>query len=339
MPVDFATQTDRLMPPDAAQFGSSVALSEEGEVNADAKGSASVAAKVLRDMRYALKTGVMALYVYSGFVALRDAILSALGRSRVIVVYYHRIGEPDVLTRSRSEFVRDLEYFKRHYECLSLRELCHRLKAGKWFRRRAVVISFDDGYRDNFTEAAPALRAAGLTATFFVSTGFVGTGKEFSHDQRRDSASGNHGRNGYPKLTWADLRTMEALGFEIGSHTINHTNLGDVGLNEMQAEISGSLEALNEELGREPRSFSFPWGKPADISKAAIEAVQKAGYYSACSAYGGSNTSGTNPLNIKRVDVGNGHLSRLAFRAKVAGFDPDYYRVRLGIARILKFSI
>ncbi|HEY6331601.1 MAG TPA: polysaccharide deacetylase family protein [Blastocatellia bacterium] len=273
------------------------------------------------------KRFVMIVYLYSGFAGLRDLILSALGRSRVVVVYYHRIGQPDVLTRSLRDFEQDLRYYKENYECLSLSELCWRLKSGVTFRRRAVVITFDDGYRDNFTLAVPALRRARLTATFFVATGYVGTTREFAHDHRQ--APDRNEAESYPKLEWDDLRTMETLGFEVGSHTENHTNLGTASVQEVEQEVRDSFEALNRRLGKNPRPFSFPWGKPSDISPAALQCVKRVGYYCAASAYGGANRFGASTLDIKRIDVGNGGISRLAFKAKLAGFDPDYYRLKL----------
>lgn len=279
---------------------------------------------------------IFSLYLYSGYVQARDLILSMLGRSRAVVLYYHRIGSRDVLTRPADEFRRDLDYFKRHYDCISFSELCSRLRANLPLRRRAIVITFDDGYRDNFTEAMPALKAAGMTATFFVATGYIGTSREFPHDTRSRTeisidAAGDDVRERvfHPKLTWDDLRAMEARGFEIGSHTVNHANLGRANDLMIEEEVNDSLAALNRELGARPRAFSFPWGKPADISKRAIEAVERAGYYAAASAYGGANSRGANLFNIRRLDVGNGHLERLALRARVAGFDIDYFRLKL----------
>lgn len=264
------------------------------------------------------------IYLYCGYVQLRDFILSLLGRSRAVVLYYHRIGSTDVLTTSTEEFSRQLHYFKNRYECISLAELCSRLREGQAFRRRSIVITFDDGYRDNFTRAAPLLKEAHLTATFFVSTGFVQTERDFPHDLRDQNSSGR-----FPKLTWDDLRQMEMDGFEIGSHTVNHVSLGKADSVMVEQEVYDSLAALNKELGLRERAFSFPWGKPQDISADAIESVRGAGYYAAVSACGGANTRGADAFGIRRVDVGNGHLSRLAVHARVAGFDPDYLRLKI----------
>jgi hypothetical protein len=60
-----------------------------------------------------------------------------------------------------------------------------------------------------------------------------------------------------------------------------------------------------------------------------MDCVRRAGYYAAVSAYGGANTRGSSVFGIRRVDVGNGHLSRLAVRARVAGFDTDYLRLKI----------
>ncbi len=271
-----------------------------------------------------IKNLLFFIYLYCGYVQLRDFILSLAGRSRAVVLYYHRIGATDVLTTQSEEFSRQLHYFKKRYECISLAELCRRLREGQTFRRRSIVITFDDGYRDNFTQAAPLLKEKGLTATFFVSTGFIETERDFPHDLRDQNASGR-----FPKLTWDDLRQMEAEGFEIGSHTVNHISLGKADSVTVEQEVYDSLVRLNRELGPRERAFSFPWGKPEDITADAIESVRGAGYYAAVSAYGGANTRGANALGIRRVDVGNGHLSRLAVRARIAGFDPDYLRLKI----------
>ncbi len=275
-----------------------------------------------------VKEAIYFIYLYCGYVQLRDLLLACLGRSRAVVLYYHRVGGRDVWTKPNEEFRSELAYLKRNYECISFRELCERIRADKPMRKRSVVITFDDGYRDNFTEAVPALKDAGITATFFVATGFIETKREFPHDLRA-LEYGNITTLNFPKLTWDDLRSMEADGFEIGSHTINHTNMGSADKAAVEREVEDSLTALNRELGEKPRAFSFPWGKPQDLSAYAIEVAKRANYYSAVSAYGGTNTRGADLFNIRRRDIGNGELSKLAMRARVAGFDLDFYRLKL----------
>jgi peptidoglycan/xylan/chitin deacetylase (PgdA/CDA1 family) len=276
-----------------------------------------------------IKDVVFFIYLYSGYVALRDAILSTLGRSRAVVLSYHRVGGSDRLTKPRDAFRADLEYLRRRYECITLAELCDRFRRGVPITRRCVVITFDDGYRDNFAEATPELLAAGVPATFFVATGFIGTSRIFPHDARAVAEGASEGpANRFAKLTWDDLRAMQSSGLEIGSHTVEHTDLGSADELTVTREITESQAALNRELGDRPRAFSFPWGKPKNITPVAIGAITAAGYYAAASAYGGANARGADCFRIRRVDVGNASMSRLATRARIAGFEPDFWRLR-----------
>jgi peptidoglycan/xylan/chitin deacetylase (PgdA/CDA1 family) len=271
-------------------------------------------------LRRGVKQLLLWVYLYCGYIQLRDFILGAFGRARAVVVYYHRIGGCDVLSRPGDQFAADIEYLQGRYECIAFTEFCRRIKEGVPLTRPVAVITFDDGYRDNFTAAVPILKEANVAATFFVSTGFIDTGREFPHD------AGSAPR---AKLTWEDLRQMERLGFEIGSHTVEHIDLGAADQHTIRREVTASLDQLNCQLGHRPRAFSYPWGKPDNIPAAAVRAVKEAGYHAAASAYGGSNGRNTDLFNIRRVDVGNGHLNRLAFRARVAGLDLDYLKVKL----------
>jgi peptidoglycan/xylan/chitin deacetylase (PgdA/CDA1 family) len=277
------------------------------------------------------KTLFQALYLHCGYVGLRDLLLARLGRARAVVLYYHRIGGRDLLTKPVEEFRRDLIYLSRKYECITLSELCRRLREGKPLKRRMAVVTFDDGYRDNYTVAMPILQEIGIRATFFVSTGFIGTAREFPHDEEIAGESDmlDTERQSFLKLTWDDLRAMEKAGFEIGSHTVNHTDLGVADKQTIERELKESLDILNRELRMRPRAFAFPWGNPENIPAFSFAGVADAGYYTSVSAYGGSNTRGSNPLHIQRIDAGNGRMSWLALRARIAGFDPDYLALKL----------
>jgi len=248
-----------------------------------------------------------------------------------VVLCYHRIGGCDVLTKPTEEFRHDLEYLKQHYECITLFDLCERLRQNIPLKRRVAVVTFDDGYRDNYTEAVPVLQSLGVPATFFVSTGFMSTERVFPHDlelAERNGAAPASVAGRFPKLTWDDLRAMQEAGFEIGSHTVEHTSLGQSDEATVKRELQDSLATLKQELGERPRAFAFPFGKPRDISRQALQVVQQAGYYAALFAYGGMNTRGSTPFGIQRMDAGNGLLGSLAWRARVAGLDPDYLRLK-----------
>lgn len=279
-----------------------------------------------RTKSFAKKAAFFA-YLYSGYPWVRHFILSRLGLAPVVVLCYHRIGSRGSMSKTPDEFRRDLDYLRKHYDCISLRELCVRLQKNASCRRRAAVVTFDDGYRDNFTAAVPVLKAAKVPATFFVNPGFVGSDRMFPHDNR--SAAEATWRYGpevdYRKMSWDELREMQSAGFEIGSHTTNHADLGKVEEEVVQSEVNDSLAMLNRNLGPQPRSFAFPWGRPENCPEYAIAVVQQAGYYGAVWGFDEMNSRGTDPFRLRRIDGGNGHVSKLELRARIAGFNPSLF--------------
>lgn len=91
---------------------------------------------------------------------------------------------------------------------------------------------------------------------------------------------------GYQACTWDQLREMENSGLvEVGGHTRNHVILSRLDPRELLSEINGCFDDLSSRLGSRPRSFCYPNGKPADFSDAVREAVVKAGFASACTAF------------------------------------------------------
>ena len=110
-------------------------------------------------------------------------------QSRVAVLLYHRIARPAKdtfqLTVSPEVFAEQLGIASQLAEVVGLEQLVERLAAGAP-PRRAVAITFDDGYADNAEKAAPILSGHGLPATFFLATGFVMSGRRFWWDRLAD---------------------------------------------------------------------------------------------------------------------------------------------------------
>ena len=278
--------------------------------------------------RRAIKQAAFFLFLNCGYIVIRDALLSLSGRSRVVILYYHRVGWADVLSKPTAQFRSELEYLKRNYECLTLRQLRDRLAEGLPIRRKVAVVTFDDGYRDNYTAAFPELQRAGVPATFFVATGFVGTKRRFAHDSRA-LERGQTARDDWEKITWDDLRQMQSAGMEIGSHTVEHANLGAADPAATAREVGESLQTLQAELGDQRRAFSFPWGKRPDMSETALQLIRSAGYYAAVTTVAGATHWGDDLYGLRRIDTGNGQISRLGVLAMIEGFGSVWLARRL----------
>jgi peptidoglycan/xylan/chitin deacetylase (PgdA/CDA1 family) len=259
-----------------------------------------------------VKDALMTTYLASGLPAARDRIYATLGRGRLTVLTYHQIQDAadDGSSVGESAFRQQMEYLKQHYRVVPLAEgvkVLSRIGANA----RLVSITFDDGYLDNASVAAPILRELGLPATFFVSTDMIGGERRFPHDVRRDRAPQKH-------MTWDNVRMLAAQGFEIGSHTCSHADLGAISLAQAQHELRASRQRLEHELRRPVTTFSFPYGHRRNMRPDTVAAARRE-YAVCCAAHGGHNTAPVDPGYVRRVVISSG-VTFLAFRALIEGW-------------------
>jgi peptidoglycan/xylan/chitin deacetylase (PgdA/CDA1 family) len=262
-------------------------------------------------MKAAVKRALMTAYLRSGFPPARDGLYRRLGLGRLTVLTYHQVRDPanDCSTVSPAAFREQLQYLKQHYCVVPLGEATS-ATAGRG-APRLVAITLDDASQDNATMAAPMLRSLGLPACFFVATDMIGN--------RRFSAPGMVERKRMQEhMTWDQIRSLAKDGFEIGSHTCSHVDLGSVSTQEAERELRTSRERLEDELGIPIRLFAFPYGHRRNMRPATIAAASRE-YAVCCSAYGGHNTIPVDPTNVRRVVISTG-VTFLAFRALLEGW-------------------
>jgi glycosyltransferase involved in cell wall biosynthesis/peptidoglycan/xylan/chitin deacetylase (PgdA/CDA1 family) len=262
-------------------------------------------------LKRSVKRALMSSYLASGFPDARDGFYARLGRGRLTVLNYHQVMDPadDYSSVTPAAFHEQMEYLKRHYRVVPISEAVKILSApGR--TDRLVSITFDDGYLDNAKTAAPILKSLDLPACFFVSTDMIGGGRPFPHDVLQNRSQQH--------MSWDDVRSLAADGFEIGSHTCTHADMGAVSLQEAEREVRDSRVRLEQELGRPIRLFAFPYGHRRNMRPATM-AVARREYGVCCSAYGGHNTAPLDPANIRRVVISTG-VTFLAFRALLEGW-------------------
>ena len=236
----------------------------------------------------------------------RPLFAAGLGRwlapERLVILAFHRVNDAmrDGLTCGVADFDRYCAFLARHYDVLSLGELLSRRDAGT-LPRRPLAITFDDGYQDNWRLAAPVLQKHGLPATFFISTGFIGTQRVAPWD--RDITP--------PPawMSWEEVRAMHAAGFEIGAHTVNHPDLGTLEPERTREELTESRARLEAELGVDIDLFAYPFGGERNLSEANRAVVRELGFRCCVSCHGGTNALDADAFHLQRVPVSDWYVS------------------------------
>ena len=228
----------------------------------------------------------------------RIAAMSGLYRRRfeshMTIVAFHRVSDQtpvDGLTCDPATFEAFCRFFARYFRVMSLAD---QLAAGRDLGG-TLSITFDDGYRDNVEIAAPILRKLGLPATFFVTSGFIGSQTVAPWDRALARQPG--------WMSWDQVRALAAMGFEIGSHTDSHLDLARADPDVARAELAASRRTLAEATGTAVRLFAYPFGGTEHITPAAREWVREAGFVCCASCFGGVNPPTPDPFDLRRIGI------------------------------------
>lgn len=156
--------------------------------------------------------------------------------------------------------------------------------------RRAVALTFDDGYAGVAELAWPELKARGWPATLFAVSGYLDGGRTFPWDDPSAATA--------RLLTADELRSVADDGLDVGSHTVTHRWLPHLDAATVGAELRDSKAALAGLLGREVTSFAYPMG---GWDRRVRDAVAAAGYACAVTVDRGRNVRGTDRYALRRA--------------------------------------
>lgn len=215
------------------------------------------------------------------------------------VLMFHRVhgsadnGDDDALSTPVEVFDSMMCSISRAYHIIPLRTLVEKIRRREDVPHMSVAITFDDGYRDNFLVAAPILQKYGASATFFVTSDYIGTERVFPWD--------NESKQKHPIMTWDDVRGLVQMGFEIGCHTANHYNLSDIGKDVAAYEILESKKRIEAEINSNVTLFAYPFGGKNHISSECMQAVKEAGFDCCCHGYGGKISVDSDLYDLPRV--------------------------------------
>lgn len=252
-----------------------------------------------------------------------------------VLMYHHVCPAPGMINTTPGHFERQLAWLAREgWQALGTQAFAQYLAGGQ-VPEKSLVITFDDGYLNNWLYAHPILQRYGMTAVLFAVTGWVhdGPARSLADADAAAAASATHhecaqriraGRAGEVIARWSELQAMAAAGtFEIHSHTHTHTRWDKTSA-DRQAKIEGisgdlfrSREALQSHMGSVSDHLCWPQGYFDDDYRAVASAAGFRHLYTTHAF--GRNLPGGDP----------GHIYRFAVRDR----DERWLAKRLALAR------
>jgi peptidoglycan/xylan/chitin deacetylase (PgdA/CDA1 family) len=219
------------------------------------------------------------------------------------IAMYHSVTpvvpEGNRLTVSVKTFERQMEFLKEHkYNVISLDAAGELIKSGKKVPSRTLVLTFDDGYEDNYIYAYPILKKYNIPATVFIIVNEVG----------------KPGR-----LSWDQLKEMQDSGLiTFGSHSLSHPFLECVEDDQkLIDETAGSRKILQEKLGKQVNTFSYPCGRlNARVRGYAVNA----GYEVAVATNPGKKMANNDVFALKRLRISENAANLFVFWAETSGY-------------------
>ncbi len=298
------------------------------------------------------------------------ALTKPFARRDLTILMYHRVAVPGAhpllgdreISATPDEFEEQMAWLARFAHPIGFRDLLQCEKEERALPHRSVIVTFDDGYLDNYLAAFPILCRNRISATMFLSTGLVGTKESFWWDRvhaalRREHKSDAQVReeterlkrvgdverraavdaitqraglvlSDFPRtiVSWDEVREMQKEGIDFGGHSVTHPVLSTLPPSALDEEIQGCKSTLTRELGKEPIAFAYPVGREFAISESVIRTVERAGFrYAVTTEFGRNRDVSGNRLRLRRIDV---ELQDSLARFKAKCMAPAFFRSR-----------
>lgn len=253
------------------------------------------------------------IFYYTGFVNLvRFLRRKILNRGRLIILMYHRISAPQNgnahLCVSPFNFERHLQYLSKNFNLISLDELSNYIEKRMYPKRDSVLLTFDDGWEDNYTNAFPLLKKYKAPALIFLVSGFIGKEEMLKSNQIREMAN-----------SWIKFGS----GIVFGAHSRTHSRLSWLNPEEIKREILDSKAEVEAIVNTQVVSFAYPYGLQDDFDHTVTGILEESGFSYVFTAMKMGDTLKGSKFLIPRKGIADFYLP--AFVSKIEGiFDFPY---------------
>lgn len=231
------------------------------------------------------------------------------------VLMYHRvIKESDEkgvhgIYVTTKQFEEQMSYLKRKgYQTVTFKDLLNNNYKKRFDKNKKwIMITFDDGYKDNYENALPILQKFGFRGIIYILDGL--TYNKWDVDNK------NNPEKRFELMGKEELLKLKEWGIEFGGHTSTHPKLSKLSDEEIRKEIFDSKAKIEEILGEKLISFAYPYG---DLDERAKEIVREAGYHFAVATDSGDISFGEDLFQIRRIGIFPSN-NLFNFKRKVSG--------------------
>lgn len=201
----------------------------------------------------------------------------------IVILNYHKVEDKEIsLSIPIDDFEKQIAYLKENnFHTISPEEFCAAMEGRGELPENPLMITFDDGYLDNYTNAYPILKRYGFKAVIFVITSFM--------DQQLP---------GY--FTWEQAKEMEKNGISIESHTVTHPSLTDISEENVRYELTESKKRIEEILKKKVSFVAYPTGT---YNLHIAKLVKEAGYKGAFTIKYGNVDTASNIFAVERIPI------------------------------------
>ena len=217
---------------------------------------------------------------------------------KIPILMYHGIARPlksglrTCLCVPKWVFATQMWYLRfAGYTPINMAQLAACMRGDESFPDKPVVMTFDDGFENNYVNALPILRKYGFTATVYLVADRIGKTKNWSPDPRLKDP---------PIMTIEQIKEMAECGIDFGAHTFTHPHLTQIPPEQLVREVRDCKGYLEQLLGKPITTFCYPYGKTS-YSEEIRQLVIDSGYQAACTTRSGCNYPDSDAFALKRL--------------------------------------
>jgi len=249
------------------------------------------------------------------------------GHSRVRILVYHRVcplpkeNGVEYYNVHPSSFADQIRFLTSNkYNVMSIDEVIELISSNRPIPKRSICITFDDGYKNNYTHVFPVLSSQRIKATFFLATSWIDNKNRFPwlrSDEELLEAERRSQDVSIP-LCWSEVAEMDSAGMVFGNHSATHGDLSLMSLDQVRSDVLSGHRDLEAHVSRISRVFVCPFGVTPERGRQLKLLISELGYKGAIWGRVGSVGENTDPFDLPRISVYEGDSLEI-FERKIDG--------------------